>query len=119
MNKNTLGKLGEAKAKKYFLDKDYVLIKENYRFNRAETDLIFEDTERKTLVFVEVKTRRSKRYGEPEESVTKSKKEQLIKSAEGFLMEHPEFDGFKKRIDVITIYKNGKKEIINHIENAI
>ena len=119
MDKNTLGRLGEAKAKAYFLNKNYILIKENYRFERAETDLIFEDRNNKTLIFVEVKARRSKTFGEPEESVTKKKQEQLVKSADGFIYENPQYENYERRIDVFTILFDGKKEIINHIENAI
>jgi putative endonuclease len=119
VDKNKLGKLGESRAKRYFLSKDYIFIAENYRFERAETDLIFEDRNSKTLVFIEVKTRRSKTFGEPEESITERKREKLVKSAEGFLSEHPEYENYEKRIDVFTILFDGKKEIINHIENAI
>jgi len=119
LNKNTLGKQGEILAKEYFLSKNYVLIAENYRYERAETDLIFEDKNNKTLIFVEVKTRRTKTYGEPEESITKIKAEQLIKSAEGFLFEHSEYENYEKRIDVFTIFFDKNKQIFNHIENAI
>ena len=114
-----MGKIGEAKAKEYFLAKGYLLIEENYRFERAETDLIFEDRNNKTLIFVEVKTRKSKAYGEPEESITSKKVEHLIKSAEGFVYEHPEFENYERRIDLLTILMEREKEIINHIENAI
>jgi putative endonuclease len=119
LDKNNLGKQGEKIAKEYFLSKNYKLIGENYRFERAETDLIFEDRINKTLIFVEVKTRRSKTFGEPEESITKSKGEQMIKSAEGFLFEHPEYEDYEKRIDVFTIFFDKEKQIFNHIENAI
>lgn len=119
MNKNALGKIGETTAKKYFLAKNYLLIKENYRFERAETDLIFEDRDNKTIIFVEVKARRSKTFGEPEESITSKKIEHLVKSAEGFMNEHPEYETYERRIDVFTILMDGKKEVINHIENAI
>lgn len=119
MDKIGIGKIGETKAKEYFLAKDYLLIKENYRFERAETDLIFEDRNNKTLIFVEVKARRSKTYGEPEESITSKKIEHLVKSAEGFVYEHPEYENYERRIDVFTILMEGDKEIINHIENAI
>jgi putative endonuclease len=119
LNKNILGKQGESIAKKYFLSKNHILLAENYRFERAETDLIFKDRNNKTLIFVEVKARRTKTYGEPEESITGKKIEHLVKSAEGFVYEHPEYESYEKRIDVFTILFDGKKEIVNHIENAI
>ena len=107
-----LGKYGEGLAK------NYVLVAENYRYERAEVDLIFKDVKEKILVFVEVKTRRSKTFGEPEESVTESKQEQIIKSAQGFLMGHSEFDEYDKRFDVVSVYVKGNKKEINHIINA-
>jgi len=80
--------------------------------------LIVKNDETRTLVFAEVKTRSSKFFGEPEESITIGKTEQIIKAAQGFLMEHDEFEDYEKRFDVIAIYKNGKQENINHIINA-
>ncbi len=114
----SLGKDGEAIAKRYFESLGYEFVAENYRYNRAETDLIFKDETKKLIVFIEVKTRRSKTFGEPEDSVTEKKMEQIIKSAEGFLMKHPEYEDFEKRFDVAAIMIVGGKEEINHIENA-
>ncbi len=119
MNKDILGKQGEKIAEKFMVSKGYELLCRNYRYNRAETDLILLDKKNKTIVFTEVKTRRSKTFGEPEESITFKKSEQLLRSADGYLSEHPEFEDYEKRIDVITIFIEGKKETINHIENAI
>ena len=119
LNKKLLGKKGETIAKDYFLAKKYIFIAENYRFERAETDLIFEDRNNKTLIFVEVKTRRSKTFGEPEEAITRKKSDNMVKSAEGFIYEHPEYENYERRIDVLTIFFEGNKEIINHIKNAI
>lgn len=114
----SLGKDGEAIAKRYFESLGYEFVAENYRYNRAETDLIFKDESKKLIVFIEVKTRRNKTFGEPEDSVTEKKMEQIIKSAEGFLMEHPEYEDFEKRFDVAAIMIVRGKEEINHIENA-
>ena len=114
----SLGKDGEAIAKRYFESLGYEFVAENYRYNRAETDLIFKDESKKRLIFIEVKTRRTKTFGEPEESVTEKKQEQILKSAEGFLMTHTEYDDYEKRFDVMAIMIEGGKEKINHIENA-
>jgi putative endonuclease len=113
-----LGKYGEGVAKNYLQAKNFEIVAENFRFERAEVDLIFKDERKKILMFVEVKTRRSKTFGEPEESVTEKKQEQIIKSAQGFLMEHPEYDEYDKRFDVVSVYVKGYKEEINHIKNA-
>lgn len=116
--KNRLGANGELIAKKYLLEKNYKFIKNNYRYERVEVDLIFEDTENKLLLFIEVKTRRNKKYGEPEESVTISKQNHIKKSALGFISEHPEYEKYDLRIDVISVLLNEDLPVINHIENA-
>ena len=118
MYKNRLGRRGELLAKNFLLKKGLSFVKSNYRFERAEIDLIFEDTKEKTLVFIEVKTRTNKSFGEPEESVTPAKMEQLSKAALGFVSEHEEFDEFFLRMDVITFMIAGERIEVNHIENA-
>jgi putative endonuclease len=113
-----LGKYGEGKAKKFLTAMGYELLKQNYRYDRAEIDLVFKDEINKVLIFTEVKTRRTKTFGEPEDSVTIAKQKQLRKSAEGFISQHGEFSEYEKRFDVVTIYINRGKEDINHIVNA-
>lgn len=114
----SLGKTGEALAKGFMESLGYETVAENYRYNRAETDIIVKHEDKKVLVFVEVKTRRSKNFGEPQESVTPKKQEQMVRSAEGFLMTHTEYGDYEKRFDVIAIMIENGKEKIDHIENA-
>ncbi len=116
--RENLVKYGEQLARKYLENKGYELVKENFRFERAEIDLIFKDEKNKTLIFAEVKTRKTKSFGEPEESVVPSKQKQIIKSAQGFLMEHDEFNEYEKRFDIVAVYVKGKKEEINHLTDA-
>jgi len=113
-----LGAIGEQTALKFLEVKGYKLVAKNFRFERAEIDLVVQDETRKLIVFVEVKTRKNKKFGEPEESVTQKKTEQICKSAEGFILQHPEFTGYEKRFDIIAIILEGKSESINHFENA-
>lgn len=112
------GYAGEKTAMEFLQRKGYELIERNYSYERAETDLIMKNEKEKLLVFVEVKTRRNKNFGEPEESVNQHKINQMIKSAEGFLLEHTEFENYEKRFDVISIYLDGKEKKIKHIQNA-
>ena len=112
-----IGRYGEQLAREFIEGKGYCFLRKNYRYERAETDLIFEDRENKILVFVEVKTRRSKSFGEPEEAVTFAKQVQLVKSAEGFVMENPDFEAFEMRFDVVSIFIHAGRKEINHIEN--
>lgn len=113
-----LGKYGESKAKEFLLSIGYDFLTQNFRYDRAEIDLIFKDETNKVLIFIEVKTRRTKTFGEPEDSITPNKQNQLRKSAEGYLSSHEEFSEYEKRFDVVTIYIERGKEQINHIVNA-
>ena len=70
------------------------------------------------LIFAEVKTRRNKKYGLPEESVTISKQNNIRKAALGFVNNFPQFSNHDMRIDVVSILIAEEKVEINHIENA-
>ena len=116
--KNRLGKRGELIALEFLQQKGFKLLRSNYRFERAEIDLIFIDESENLLLFVEVKTRTNKKFGEPEESVTPSKMDQIRKAAMGFISENEDYSKHDVRLDVITIMLTEDKEEINHIENA-
>ena len=113
-----LGVYGENSALNFLEAKGYEHVARNFRFQRAEIDLIVKDESKKLVVFVEVKTRKNNKFGGPEESVTQKKTEQICKSAEGFILQHPEFADYAKRFDIITIIMDGKSNTINHFENA-
>lgn len=117
-NKN-LGDSGEDIAMKYLLDKGLKFIKKNYRFHKKEIDLIFEDTKENILIFIEVKTRRSRTYGNPEDSINAVKIKNFKTAVNGFILENPIYRNFSLRIDTIGIFIEGEKCIeINHIENS-
>lgn len=83
---------------------------------RGEIDIIA--FERGTLVFFEVKTRRSKDFGLPEESVTKAKQNQVKKIAQGFLVKNG-LEDVECRFDVISISLDENQEYsIRHIKDA-
>ena len=112
-----LGKAGEETARKFLEAKGLELIEANYRFDRAETDLIMKNDEQKIILFVEVKTKASNRFSEPEDSVTHTKAKQMLKSAEGFLSENEQYEEYEKRYDLVSlIHQKGKFEI-KHFEN--
>ncbi len=93
-------------------------IKSNYFYDRAEIDIIFEDVKNKILIFIEVKTRKDNKYGEPEESINIKKQINIRKTARGFLSENNSFSQHDYRFDTITILYDNDKPLINHIENA-
>jgi putative endonuclease len=111
---NQLGKIGEDLAAKHLLRKGYQILERNWRSSRDEIDIIARDGD--WLVIVEVKTRTSEYFGEPETAVTVAKQKSLVRAAEGYIMEH-DYKG-ETRFDVIGILLNHQKTCLNHIEDA-
>lgn len=113
---HALGKSGERAALRYLKNKKYKILAQNFRLFRGEIDIIAFD--KNTLVFVEVKTRKSTDFGLPEESVTPSKQKQIKKIAQGFLLRNNLQDA-ECRFDVISIHLDQDQGYrIRHIQNA-
>lgn len=117
--KQNFGKSGEQIAADFLQKKGFQIIEQNYFTQYGEIDLIAKD--RKEWVFVEVKTRKSKEYGEPEEAITPFKKKHLISTARIYLQkEKLNENEVNWRIDVIAImFYPDKEPEINYIENAV
>ncbi len=114
----TLGALGESLAADYLSHHGYRILERNWRWTRGEIDLIAEkDGE---IVFVEVKARRSHRYGTPQDAVTRAKQHKLIQSAYAYL-EDSHRHRSPWRIDVVALdlHADGQVERLDHIENAV
>jgi putative endonuclease len=110
--------LGEKLAKDYLEKLGYSIIEKNYRCQSGEIDLIAKKDE--YLVFIEVRSKRSLKYGTPEESVTQLKKARLIGAAEIYYQEHSDLPELY-RIDFVAVeigYDNLPRRF-NLIENAI
>lgn len=123
MSTKEIGDRGEAIAAAYLERKGYTILDRNYRFERAEVDLICfmpapKDEAGGELVFTEVKTRTGLGYGRPEEAVTEAKKRNLVRAAEAYLYER-KLEGASCRFDVISILlRRGQQPQIEHFENA-
>lgn len=117
-DKKELGDLGEALAKKYLKAKKLKFVQSNYRYFRKEIDLIFCDRKKGIIIFIEVKTRTRKDFGEPEEAINQIKRMNVRQAATGFLRSHSEYDGHDIRFDSVTVFAGNEKPEINHIENA-
>jgi len=111
---NDMGKTGENIAASHLQRKGYRILARNWRFNRDEIDIIAIDGD--WLVIVEVKTRTSAWFGEPEMAVTNAKQKALVRAAEGYIME-TDFRG-ETRFDVVGILFDKQKVILNHIRDA-
>ena len=110
-----LGLNGEEFAARYLEAKGYRIVERNYRIRSAEIDLIAERDG--VIVFVEVKTRKNKKYGRPAEAVTLAKQKKIISAASVF-MQREEYVQSACRFDVIEVYYEEGVRHINQIENA-
>lgn len=117
MNTTNRGRRGEELACNYLVACGYRIIARNYRYGRwGEIDIVAYDGA--TLAFIEVKYRRSVRYGTPEDSITPSKREQLRRIAEAFMWEHPQHAAESYRFDVVAIEERNGEHTIRLWKNA-
>jgi len=116
-SKQQLGKTGELLAVKFLQQKGYQIVEQNYRSTWGEIDIIAQDED--VLAFVEVKTRRSLKFGVPQLAVNNSKQRRMSKATLEYLQEKDLFD-YVCRFDVISIVfpPEPSEPIIEHIENA-
>lgn len=118
-SKKEIGDLGEDIACKYLLKKKYRIIIRNFQKRYGEIDIIARNSN-DILVFFEVKTRTSNRYGTGAEAVGYYKQKRLVKTAYFYLNENKiRYDNF--RIDVLSIDLDFRKRIsrITHFRNAV
>lgn len=104
-----IAKIGEKLAVEHLKTQGYQILDENYRFQRGEIDIIAKHEER--IVFVEVKTRRSLKYGLPQSAVTEQKQRQISKIALAYLQTHNLMDA-PCRFDVIAIQLTRQLEVL-------
>jgi putative endonuclease len=103
-DRRALGAEGEERAAQYLARRGYRIAARNVRAGGVEIDLVA--TRGRLIAFVEVKTRRSARFGGPEEAVDAAKRARLIRGAAAWLREHA---GRRSRVrfDVISVRKRG------------
>jgi putative endonuclease len=110
---NQLGNTGEEKAATYLMQKGYTILARNYRYRRAEIDIIAQLGN--LLVFAEVKTRGSDKHGYPEEFVSPKKVELFLTAAEEYIFQHNWPHDI--RFDIISVTATTEFRI-HHIEDA-
>jgi putative endonuclease len=111
---NELGKIGEQIAANYLLGRGYDILERNFYFDKAEIDIIA--LKGKTLAIVEVKTRNTDLFGNPQDFITKRKIKHLVKAANEFVISN-DLD-IEVRFDVIAVLKNESKEQVEHFKDA-
>jgi putative endonuclease len=106
------GRSGEDLAAQHLVQQGYTILERNYRLRIGEVDIIARDEE--YLVFIEVKTRRSKRFGSPFEAVDIRKQQQIVKIAAAYLQGKE----LPVRFDVVAVHLNGQDVHIEVLKNA-
>ena len=107
------GNRGEDIAADFLKDKGYEIVRRNYRYKHAEIDLIVK--KENWLLFVEVKTRSSSSFGEPETFVGISKAAKILEGAEHYIFEI-NWQG-NIRFDIVSVKLGAKPEVV-HFEDA-
>jgi putative endonuclease len=112
---NDTGRWGEELAFFHLREKGLEILEQNWRFSRAEVDIIARDAAG-ILIFVEVKTRTSDYFGRPEDFVSQRKEDFLARAASSY-MEKIGHHG-EVRFDIVSILKTPEGTEIQHFEDA-
>jgi len=114
-NQLEIGKRGELLAYKNLKRKGYEILETNWRYRKAEIDLITRKDG--ILIFIEVKCRSSTRYGQPEDFVSEDQEARIIDAAQRY-MEEINYD-WEIRFDIISILiDKGGNYTLKHIKDA-
>lgn len=111
---NDFGKLGEQMAMEHLQEKGYAILERNYRYLKAEVDIIARHGD--TLAIVEVKSRNTGFLEDILDTVNTKKIKLLTLAADRYVQEN-DLD-IEVRFDVITIIKTGREIQLEHLENA-
>jgi putative endonuclease len=113
-----LGQWGENVAALHLESAGYAIVERNWRCRGGEIDLVARDGE--TVVFVEVKTRRGRDFGAPEEALTPRKAQKLMTLGQQYVVDH-DLDDVDWRIDLVAIELDERGRLLrcDHIPNAV
>ncbi len=116
-DKDALGRAGEMRAVRYLQQAGYAILDRNWRSADGELDIVA--SEGRTLVIVEVKTRRTALYGHPFEAVDEKKRARLWRLARAWMRDHPSAArGRVVRLDIIGITgADPGTAVLEHLED--
>jgi len=116
LSNTEIGRKGEDLASEFLRSQGYEILERNWRYKKAEIDLIAKDSQ--ALVFVEVKSRTNTSHGQPEEFVDSNKESMMMDSAQRY-MEKIEYE-WEIRFDIISIVFDKSLEVkkIEHFKDA-
>ncbi len=111
---NELGKKGEQLAVDFLLNKGYTIRDKNWRYRKAEVDIIAE--KEGVLAVVEVKTRSTVDFGNPQDFINQKKIKLLVSAIDEYVISK-DLD-IEVRFDIIAIVNQNNKFVIEHLEDA-
>ncbi|MFT6869806.1 MAG: putative endonuclease [Paraglaciecola sp.] len=111
---NELGKKGENLAIGFLIKNDYKILEKNYRYLKAEVDIIAQKNN--VLVVVEVKTRSSDYFGDPQDFITPKKIKLLLSAIDYYVVQRDL--NVEVRFDIIAILLQKNETKIEHLEDA-
>lgn len=117
LDRRAIGHDGEQRALAFLQEKGFSILETNYRSKAGEIDIIAR--KKSLIVFIEVKTRLSARYGYPEEAVDRKKARRMVRTAKQFLLSKRLYEKTDVRFDVLAVLRKGEGFEIEHYENAI
>jgi putative endonuclease len=109
-----IGKKGEELAVEFLRDKGYKILATNWYFKHKELDIVA--TKDNLLIIVEVKTRASSIFENPQDSIDRKKQKFIIDAANSYIFKNG--INLETRFDIIAIIFKGEKQSIEHIEDA-
>lgn len=111
---NELGKKGEELAVEYLQNNGYKILDKNWRFKKAEIDIIA--MKKEVLAVVEVKTRSTSYFGNPQDFVNQKKIQLLVEAINEYVISK-DLD-VEVRFDIVAIIKNNQNFEIEHLKDA-
>lgn len=111
-SRSRVGRSAEVKAAEELGRRGYRILAANYRQRFGEIDFVCE--EGGTIVFVEVRCKRTGEFGTPAESITRAKQEKLLSAAQHYLDEHGICD-HNCRFDVVEVVEQGGKLTVSNV----
>ena len=115
-NRQKIGKHAELYACRFLEKQGFRLLEQNYRCYHGEIDLIMLDQE--DIVFIEVRSRKSTKYGNALESINRTKIRKIIKTATDYLQKKKLLYKVNSRFDVIAIHPVAGKMQLEWFKNA-
>lgn len=113
-NNYELGMEGERKAVEYLKNEGYEILETNWHFHRYEIDIIAKKKD--VIAIVEVKTRATDYFGDPEDAVDYKKRRKIIESADAYI-EEKDLD-LEVRFDIVAILRTSNGLKLRYIEDA-